>query len=465
MALRIRERLGAGLKALSLPRGASSVYGSTGLTWTTLPGTTYDWKTQAGDLWDNSVVRINLKWKEDTFGEARLVVRRPDAEGKLQIVTPEHPLVTLLKHPNPWYRGRELMAGTNLSLDVDGNAYWLRLFAESGKLVGLHYLPHFQVEPVAGGPDGWLSHYWWYLGGYRVKLETWQVVHLRDGLDPRRPLTGLSRLGALLREVCESNEAATYSASLLKSGGLLRLLISPKQLAEDKRYTFSADQAKALKRLWRESDAAEPLVPTIPIEVSTPGYSPEQMALDKIRRIPTDFICAAQGVDPMAVGLPSDNKTYSNLSEALRATYENVMQRQAMIDEQITDVLMDQVLFSRPGDELGRDYSNVRALQEDMDKLYQRQTAAVGGPWLTPNEARAKVGLPEMPGGDALYPPRGSGGTPVDADRDGAIQEGKTETGGRGPGVGDASLARAREIIAAVWKKSMGRVGDGASGR
>ena len=47
-------------------------------------------------------------------------------------------------------------------------------------------------------------------------------------------------------------------------------------------------------------------------------------------------------------------------------------------------------------------HSAVWALREDQDALYRRVGEAVGGGWLTANEARAAVGLPALPGGDAL---------------------------------------------------------------
>jgi hypothetical protein len=34
---------------------------------------------------------------------------------------------------------------------------------------------------------------------------------------------------------------------------------------------------------------------------------------------------------------------------------------------------------------------------------------AIDGPWMTPNEGRARVNLPALAGGDVLYPQRGSG--------------------------------------------------------
>src|SRR5262245_44497243 len=91
-----------GLKFLPLGGGALPRYGFFGFN-SVLPGTNIDWRRQAGDLWDNSVVRSALKWQEDACAEPLLVVRRPDPAdgGKLKPVL-NHRLVRLLENPNPF---------------------------------------------------------------------------------------------------------------------------------------------------------------------------------------------------------------------------------------------------------------------------------------------------------------------------------------------------------------------------
>jgi hypothetical protein len=405
MRFQFGNTLKAGLKMLALPAGA--VAPNTGwFTWGTLPGTSYDFRRLAGDLWRNGVVSICLAWMDDTFGEARLMVVRPTSDGKKAEV-PNHPLVALLENPNPWYDGSTLFGGINLSMMVDGNAYLVKLPSEAGKLVGLHYIPHFQIEPVWGGPDGWVNFYWWTVGSRRYRMEVDQIIHLRDRQDPRNQVKGLSRLGAMLREVCTANEYATYHAGLLHSAGLQRLLISPKALPEGRAATFGGEQAQALKRLWRESGAVDnqidPIVPTVPIDVNTPGFSPEQMLADKLGVFAIDMICAAMQVDAMAVGLPSASKTYSNIKEAKRNSYENVKQAHRRLDRQLTKALVPVVLGCKPGDELDRDYSNVTAFQEDRADVVNAAVMAFEGNVISRATAKRWIGEPFTPEEEDLY--------------------------------------------------------------
>lgn len=399
-------------KSLPPPQGADSGW-LAGL----LPSATFDYKRAAGDPWDNSVVRNGLKWKQDAFGDARQVVRRMKSDGKMEIVKPTHPLVELLKsRAVPGSSASLLQAGIDISLHCDGNAYLYRVPGALGNVVGYQYVPHYAIEPKLDKLTGMLLGY--DFQGTPKFLPPEAIVHLRDGIDPRNPHKGLSRLGAVLREVCTVNEASTFAAALLRNSGVPSVIVSPDGDAVD----LTPEQRKSFKEQWKErltgDRRGEPFVQSIPVKVQFPGYSPEQLVLSKTQSIPTHVICGAMNLDPMVLGLPSDYKTYSNYREACEAAYEAHIRYLRALDEQLTHWCLPDS-GGLPGDELGRDYSEVRALQEDMDKLYRRQTASVGGPWLTPNEAREKAGLPKIEGGDKLYPVKAAGSGSGDGFRDG----------------------------------------------
>jgi HK97 family phage portal protein len=294
---------------------------------------------------------------------------------------------------------------TLLSWVVDGNAYWYIERSAAGFPVGLTYIPHYRIEP-AWPKDGsaYRSGYVYRVDGQTRSYKITDIVHFQNGQDPANERKGLSPLAAELRSVCADHEAQTYTASLLRNMGVPGVVVSPKDASMD----IPPEQARALKELWREAvtgdNRGQPIVPTLPVEVQNPGFSPEQLALDKIARFPTPRLLAPLGIDPMLLGLPSDTKTYANMEQAREHTYEQVLiPLQATFDSQLTMQLMPQMPGTTPQDRLGRDYSDVRCLQEDMDKLWARLTRAVGGPWKTVNEARAEVGLDPLEGGDDLY--------------------------------------------------------------
>jgi phage portal protein BeeE len=175
------------------------------------------------------------------------------------------------------------------------------------------------------------------------------------------------------------------------------------------------------------------LISSLPIEISNPGFSPEEMILDKVRAIPVTRICAAMGIDPMVIGLPSDTKTYANYEEAIKAAYyRTIIPLHRRTDKQLTRQCVKDVIGWVDGDKCGRDYSDVECMKQDYTPMLTPLTQAVGKPWMTPNEARSYINLEKMEGADELY------------------EEPPPVVPGDG-GSTDRNMAQARKLIAASW--------------
>lgn len=440
---RLQETLQRGLKAFRYPSGGGGGMPSAGGfslfggLFPLLPGTRFDYRREAGQLWMSGPVLAAIQWLCRTWPEAPSVVYRPGAGGKEEPARP-HPLTELLATPNLSYDASVLWMGSLLSWVTDGNVYWYIETSGAGVPVGLIYVPHYLIEPFSTDPYRYRTGYRYRVDGKTIDLKLDEILHIQNGIDPANPRRGLSPLAAELRSVVTDNEAQSYTASLLRNMGVPGVVITPK----DPMMPFTADAARQMKELFRDrvqgDSRGDPLVPSMAVDIQNPGFSPEQLALDKIARLPIPRICAALGVDPMVLGLPSDTKTYSNLKEAREASYEQTLiPMQRVFDSQVTRQLLPRMPGARPGDRLGRDYSDVRCLQDDADKLYARLTRAIGGPWLTVDEGRAEIGLDSIDGGDVLYP--ASGGSPPSAD----------------PAAGDVTLRAAslRAGLSAKWRE------------
>lgn len=374
-----------------------------------LPSSRFDYRKEAGPLYLSGPVLAAVQWLCRTWSEAPSVVYRPGAEGKEEPVRP-HPLTDLLARPNAWYDASVLWMSTLLSWVTDGNAYWYIERSGAGLPVGLIYIPHHLMTPL-GSADGsrYRTGYNYRRDGKDIPLKVEEIVHFQNGTDPANYLRGLAPLAAELRSIVTDHEAQTYTATILKNMGIPGAIISPK----DPSQPIPPNVADAMKAMFRErftgDGRGDAMVPSHPVEVHNPAFSPEQLALDRLARLPIPRILAPLGIDSMLLGLPSDTKTYANMAQAREHAYEQVLiPMQYVFDSQLTMQLMPQLPGYREGDRLGRDYSNVRVLQEDHDKLHARLTKAIGGPWLTVNEGRAQVGLDPLPDGDTLYPQNSS---------------------------------------------------------
>lgn len=370
-----------------------------------LAGTEYDYKRGAGRLWESSIVLPCLKWITRTWPEAPPIVGPLNESGAIE-PDDAHPLAVLLRRPNPFYTGSTLWAATLTSLIVDGNAYWLKVRSARGAPVELWYLPHFMVSPL-WPQDGsaYLSGFRYRVNGQNHDYAVEDVVHFRDGIDPENTRRGLSPLAGVFREVCTDNERATAGAAILRNMGIAGAIISPK----DDNTTITPDQAEAVKRMWREQFTGdrrgEPFVASLPLDLHQLDVTIADLALDKLASIPEERITAAIGIPAAVVGFGaglSQTKVGATMKELREQAFEScVIPLQRLVSE-ILDAQLLPDFDATNRLRCGFDLRQVRVLQEDRDALAKRITAAVGAPWMTPNEGRAEYGLDPIDGGDEL---------------------------------------------------------------
>jgi HK97 family phage portal protein len=239
------------------------------------------------------------------------------------------------------------------------------------------------------------------------------ILHFRMGIDPDMTMRGISPLAYCVEEIATDNLSSLYSASILKNLGAASHLFSPKPNAEGAYPT--GNQIKefrdAFEALTQSEGAGRAAIATVPVEVTELSVTPEKMALDSMRDVPVQRICAAFGVDPMVLGLSSANKTYSNLAEAQDAAWFNCV---LPIKKILALELQRQLLgywFDGLDLVIGIDTSEVKALQDDEDALWQRLSNAYMNGWITRADARERAGLEVEKGRDDVFQDEASSGT------------------------------------------------------
>jgi HK97 family phage portal protein len=345
-----------------------------------------------GPLWEESALGACIRFACDTFPEAPIEVRR--LEGDKPVPIPGHALTQLLRRPNPYYPGLTLWAGTMLSLIVDGNAYWVKAFSQGGKLSELWYVPHWRMRPrwPNSGAE-FISHYTYNVNGQERDYPPDEVVHFRLGLDPHSDgRKGLSRVKAILQEVLTDAEAAVAAHALMRTRGIPGAIASPK----DPSVELDDDQALAISNRYEQltgQGRGGLMVLNNGVEVEWPVIDVEKMAFERIRGISSERICAAVGLDPMVVGLPSQNKTYSNYAEAREAAYESfIIPIQRVCAETLNIQLLPDLGEERQ-EEVAFDLDQVRVLQGDHDKLWDRVGRAYQAGIIARGQAQGLLGL------------------------------------------------------------------------
>lgn len=374
---------------------------------TSLGRTRYDYAEAAGDGRGNAIVVSVILWLCRTFPEAPIRVMARNGDGDLD-PQPGHPLTELLARPNPHYSGVLLWMATIADWML-GNAYWLKVRNGAGRVLELWWIPSNLIEPKYP-EDGsqYLSHYDYTPNGTPIRLEVADVVHFRYGLDPTNQRKGLSPLGSLLREIFTDDEAANFSAALLKNLGVPGLVIAPD---EDVQLTQAdADQIKAeAGARFTNDNRGAVMVMSARVKTTVLSFNPQQMDLKTLRRLPEERVSAIFGVPAVVVGLGAglDRSTFANYAEAREAAYEsNVIPTQRLLAAELATQLLPE--FGDPKKlSIDFDLSQVRVLQPDLDALWRRLDVGVRGGWIFPDEAREKVGYDPLPdkAGEVLYVP------------------------------------------------------------
>lgn len=380
-----------------------------------LPGSRFDYEREAGDLWSNPVVGLCLDWLGNRFPRPRVHVSRiasRNGEGYRAgdfVPLPRHPLVDLWNRPNGFYGRRTLEKAIGLSLKTDGNAYIYKIRDRGGRVVELWWLPHFRVMPT------WPSDGSAYIDGYKVRIDTAiytlpaeDIIHIRDGIDPRNERLGLCALRACIREVCTINEESGYRAAILRNSAVPSLAIVPDA---DGLRPIQEDADTIRERLFESTGGDQrgrPVVLAGQYRLEKIGYSPEEMNLIEFPTIPTARILASLGVAPMSLGLPDPGKTYANLGEANRMSWGTIVATQELVAEALRWQLLPDFGDDPHGMLIEYDYSHVQEMQEDLNLVWARTLDGWVKGAIQLNECRETLGFEPDPDGDRWYPGTGS---------------------------------------------------------
>jgi len=339
-----------------------------------LPGSSFNWRNQAGDLMLNSIVAIGMDWYIRNWWQGVPVVRRPMPDGQVETVA-DHPILQLLAQPTPNVPPSLVWSWILPDYQLLGNAYF-RKVRVSGRVVGLQYLAADMMRPV-GNKVNPLVKYQYTVDGTSYDIALEDLIHIRYGRDPQDSRFGRSPVTSVLREIATDNVAASAAFGMVRNGGMPSIMVGPdyKGGVED----LSEDDARQTKRKLQQDftgdNAGSVLVMTGPFKVEQVSHKPSEMAFDEIRRKPEERVCAALGLNPLVLQLGSglERATYSNLEQATRSAWtDGMIPLMRQMSEALTIALLPDYEETQPGDYLEFDVANVPSLQADLNEDAER---------------------------------------------------------------------------------------------
>ena len=324
---------------------------------------------------------------------------------------PEHPLLTLLNRPNPMSSGNEYFSSLYSYMLLSGNAYVLKSGPDFREPQELHLLRPDRMRIVASSrsiPDA----YEYVIGGrvverYNVDQETGSadVKHMKMW-HPLDDHYGLSPMASASVDIDQYNLAGKHNVNLLFNGARPSgaVIFKPRDetgmatyLSESQRQQLMTDLKN---RFSGTSNTGRPLLLEGDFDWKEMGLTPKDMDFLNLRHLSAKDIALCFGVPSQLVGVP-DAQTYSNMAEARLALYEEtIIPLMRRVEGDLNEWLVPQFDDKL---KLVYDYDNIPALTERRRMIYTNVIEAVRDGIITRNEARERLDLEPIDGGDDIY--------------------------------------------------------------
>lgn len=311
-------------------------------------GTGVNWAVEAGDFQSNSTVAIGLGNILDLVAQGKITATK--TVGSRQEIDQRAALLALdflQACPFGLPAFLKTIAG---SMKVYGMAYALVERDKGGRPAYL--IPLSAMMVARRVRYGELLFEITQIGGSGTKLvvpESEVIVFRHGNPDPLNPGIIVSPLMVMAKEICGDNEASTFLTSVLRNSGVPGVVIVPKErMAEGDGPTLKA--RSRIAEMWRaltRDRRGEPFVSPFPVDIHQIGFSPDNVKAVSSASYFKSLILAALNIDPMAAGLPSENKTYANYGEARKALIEDsILPLWAEILDPITAFLKSNALWA-----------------------------------------------------------------------------------------------------------------------
>lgn len=313
----------------------------------------------------------------------------------------EGPLAATLERPDPTMTRTRWIGNVVRDLAIYDACYLVKVRSEGGR-IALIRIPPETVELVG---ENWLRPDAYKIHGSAGTVEypanaVIDIHGYNPGPDPRK---GLSPIETLRRVLAEQDAAGEwrerYWLNSARMGGIIeRPQTAPawsdqararfRQQFED---TYTGAQASGKTLVLEEGMVYKPV-----------SFSARDSQFLESWQLSRELVCAAYGVPP---GLILGQGTYSSLDMSHRQLYQDTLAPWlVMLSEELEVQLL-------PDFAVAENVYLEAAIQSKLAGSFQEQatilSSSVGAPFMTRNEARARLNLPPLPGesGDLIVTP------------------------------------------------------------
>lgn len=320
----------------------------------------------------------------------------------------DDPVARLLSRPNPDMTGYELIYALVADMKLYDVGIWLTL-PDPGAASGwtIWPIPPSWVSRTGGGsawgPD-WIE--------ILRPGETERTIINRDrflifhGYRPGDPSRGVSPVESLKEILAEQIQAWSYRQQIWQRGGRVgAYLTRPAEAPE-----WSKEARQKFQRDWSSKWTGRdgPKAGGTPIledglELKRLGFSAREDEWSEVAKLSLSTVAAVYHTNPTMVGI-LDNANFSNVKEFKQMLYTDTLGPDLeMIQARINTFLIPRVTER---EDLYVEFNIQAKLAGSFEEQAAVMSTAIGRPWMTANEARARFNMPALAGdADALVTP------------------------------------------------------------
>ena len=239
-------------------------------------------------------------------------------------------------------------------------------------------------------------------GAIEVPADKFILFH---GYDPTDPMRQYSRISALTETLHEQIESNKFRRQMWHRGGRFNAYLTrPKDVAPWSETAFNRFK-ETWKASWAGSEAGEgggmPILED-GMEIKTVQFNSRDAQWAEAVKLSREDCAAVYHVNPAMIW-PGSGQTYASAKDNARALYNDCLAPTLM---QATDRL-NMVLLKRVGESKNHyiAYDITIKTEGTYEEKIATLSSAVGAPFLSRNEARARLDLPAIEGGDDLITP------------------------------------------------------------
>lgn len=311
----------------------------------------------------------------------------------------------LLYRPNPDQTCYEFIEGLLIEYFLMGSVFaWLLPDAEAESGYQLRIVPREWITDTISNTNYAPDVIRIASGsGSAVEVPREEFVQFRM-YNPGNPGGYQSPISALKQTLTEQVNAGRFRTDIWKSSGRFNAYLTRPVNVQP--WDDSARQAflKAFREGWGRDGENRGKIPLLEdgMEIKTYQFNAKEAQYAETKQLSREDVAAAYHVNPSLIW-HTTTQTYASAKDNARALYADCLgPTLQMLQQRINSFLLP-MLGADPGTYVEFD------LMEKLKGSFEERTSilqsAVGGPWMTRNEARADSNLPPVEGGDELIVP------------------------------------------------------------